>query len=567
MAVPYHTHTFEIPSATNAEIEAGVRDDVVATPANLGSAAAKNIDYFATSSQGSSADTAVQTVNGKSGKDISITKGDVGLGDVDNTSDAAKPISSATQAALDSKANANALGSAAYKDENSFATATQGAKADTAVQPSRSISAGTGLTGGGDLSANRSIALNAASVSSLAKADTAVQPARTISAGTGLSGGGDLSADRTLALSTGTQSSLAKADTAMQAPGGSAGQVLTKNSATDNDVSWQSVAAATAVSYAPQTLTPAQQGQAIANIGASVLAGFHNKIINGCAEMVQRGTAFNIPAGQAVYTADRWRIFNNTNQTLNVQCPVTVPFTGSGKHPRLRLAFATAPTTGNVFVSQHIEGADTLAGRKATMSFAHAGEAMNATCYLSQNFGSGGSAGVLVPPGNQIVPIQSDGGIGIAKLAFDIPSTENKIFGTGDFLEWVVSLPMRTTAPVTMTRMSLVEGDATAEDDPFSPRHIQQELALCQRYYELVVGGYSGDTVSGSAYRGYIWPAVAKRATPTILWHSAQAVFRFPGSVTLVGLTPLGAAAIEAVSGSTGSGSYFYHAIAFDAEL
>lgn len=57
------------------------------------------------------------------------------------------------------------------------ATLDQGAKADTAVQPSRSISAGTGLTGGGDLSANRTLSLNAASIASLALADTALQTA------------------------------------------------------------------------------------------------------------------------------------------------------------------------------------------------------------------------------------------------------------------------------------------------------------------------------------------------------------------------------------------------------
>lgn len=41
----------------------------------------------------------------------------------------------------------------------------------------RAINTGTGLTGGGDLSADRTIALNAGSIASLAKADTALQPA------------------------------------------------------------------------------------------------------------------------------------------------------------------------------------------------------------------------------------------------------------------------------------------------------------------------------------------------------------------------------------------------------
>jgi hypothetical protein len=46
----------------------------------------------------------VQTVNGMSGN-ISLTKSDIGLGNVENTTDANKPISSATQTALNLKAN------------------------------------------------------------------------------------------------------------------------------------------------------------------------------------------------------------------------------------------------------------------------------------------------------------------------------------------------------------------------------------------------------------------------------------------------------------------------------
>lgn len=53
----------------------------------------------------------------------------------------------------------------------SIASAAQGALAATAVQPARSVGAGTGLTGGGDLSADRTIALNASSIASLALAD------------------------------------------------------------------------------------------------------------------------------------------------------------------------------------------------------------------------------------------------------------------------------------------------------------------------------------------------------------------------------------------------------------
>lgn len=97
-----------------------------------------------------------------------------------------------------------------------FATAQQGNKADTAVQPTLTITAGTGLTGGGTLAANRTLALNSTSLASLALADSAVQPARQVIAGAGLTGGGSLAADRTISLDAATQASLGRADSAVQ---------------------------------------------------------------------------------------------------------------------------------------------------------------------------------------------------------------------------------------------------------------------------------------------------------------------------------------------------------------
>lgn len=51
---------------------------------------------------GSGGEESVKSVAGKTG-DVTLDKGDVGLGDVDNTSDADKPVSTAQQTALDSK--------------------------------------------------------------------------------------------------------------------------------------------------------------------------------------------------------------------------------------------------------------------------------------------------------------------------------------------------------------------------------------------------------------------------------------------------------------------------------
>ncbi len=86
--------------------------------------------------------------------------------------------------------------------------ATALALAGAAVPPTRQIIAGTGLDGGGDLSANRTLEVEPAILAAVA---AAVPNTRTISAGTGLTGGGDLSANRSLALDAATQAVLAAA--------------------------------------------------------------------------------------------------------------------------------------------------------------------------------------------------------------------------------------------------------------------------------------------------------------------------------------------------------------------
>lgn len=60
MAVPYHTHTFDIPTATDADVAAGTRSDVAVVPSNLGTASQSAIGDFATAAQGLLASTALQ---------------------------------------------------------------------------------------------------------------------------------------------------------------------------------------------------------------------------------------------------------------------------------------------------------------------------------------------------------------------------------------------------------------------------------------------------------------------------------------------------------------------------
>ena len=65
---------------------------------------AENSANSAAASAAIAASAPVTSVAGKTG-DVALSKSDVGLGNVDNTSDAAKPVSTATQTALNAKAS------------------------------------------------------------------------------------------------------------------------------------------------------------------------------------------------------------------------------------------------------------------------------------------------------------------------------------------------------------------------------------------------------------------------------------------------------------------------------
>lgn len=70
----------------------------------LGTAAVTASTAYATAAQGTTADSALQPA-GNGGSLTGLTKTQVGLANVENTSDAGKPVSSAQQTALDLKAN------------------------------------------------------------------------------------------------------------------------------------------------------------------------------------------------------------------------------------------------------------------------------------------------------------------------------------------------------------------------------------------------------------------------------------------------------------------------------
>lgn len=289
-------------------------------------------------------------------------------------------------------------------------------------------------------------------------------------------------------------------------------------SAIDAAASAASVDAATIVHVTPDTFSEAQKGQARANIDAGILAGFRNKIINGDFDVNQRGSVTGNTFARW-FGPDRWNMNAGGTGTPSLQMsqqpnadssiPGSPEFMG-------RFSSNTTGAFSAVLLEHRIENVRTLSGKKATLTFyakSSPAFASGFTVAMYQNFGSGGSATVTALASQSIA---LTGSFQKFQFVIDIPSVAGKTIGAGNYLHLVINFPL-SAVTLDLSRVSLVEGDASAEADPFSPRQIQQELALCQRYYEAGQGqrgynptGSAALTVSSHNFM------VEKRAIPTV---------------------------------------------------
>lgn len=251
-------------------------------------------------------------------------------------------------------------------------------------------------------------------------------------------------------------------------------------------------------------LSQAGRGRGItADLGA-----YRNKIINGDFDIWQRGTTFTLSG----YTADRWGVFAPPGTSFTASRAVYSNGTWGLMLGR------SATGAGDLQLYQRIENVRTLAGKKVTLTF-HAlktgttgGTSVPIDIKLTQVFGTGGSTSVETVT-KRVTAVSSASKFSVT---FDLPSISDKAFGDGHNLSLVLFIPSSAGnfSGLYLSRISLVEGDATAEEDPFSPRHIQQELTLCQRYYEVGAVALSAYCEAGNGlfYRQSF--QTQKRVTP-----------------------------------------------------
>ena len=95
-----------------------------------------------------------------------------------------------------------------------------------------------------------------------------------------------------------------------------------------------------------------------------------------------------------------------------------------------------------------------------------------------------------------------------------------------------LSLPENTDVSVVFVAgtVALAQLEPGKTPTQFENRSVTQETQLCNRYYQIVVGGFTGAVTSGSVYAGYTQIPIIMRATPTVAYIGAFAINGFAGT-------------------------------------
>lgn len=279
---------------------------------------------------------------------------------------------------------------------------------------------------------------------------------------------------------------------------------------------------------AAQTLAASAAGQARANIGADMLAGFRNKVINGDFDIWQRATSQTTVGYRS---ADRWSV-GKSGASVGSFTVSRIPF-GFGQssvpgNPRFHLRIkGTGLTFSQLWLSHRIEDVRTFSGKTVTLTFwARASKTKPLMANLAQNFGTGGSPSPVVN-NRTSAPFMLSTAFQKFTWVTTLPSIEGRMQGLdgNSFLDVGFDLKVGAIGEdlgddhIDIAHVSLVEGDASTEYDPFSVRHQQQELALCQRYYRTFANLWVypiGD--NGNLRRASIPLSPPMRGSPTVTY-------------------------------------------------
>jgi hypothetical protein len=281
-----------------------------------------------------------------------------------------------------------------------------------------------------------------------------------------------------------------------------------------------------------------------------------NRIINGDMRIDQRnaGAAVTPPITTITYSVDRWLGYQSAASKFSMQQnagSVTRPAGFSHYHGITSLSAFSSAATDAFLTSQYIEGfniADlawgTASASSVTLSFwirsSLTGTFGFSICNHDSTTNYVGTYAItsantweyktITVPGPTTGTWLANNGIGI-QLRFDLGSGSN-FNGTAGV--WSSSNQFRTSGSQSIVGtngatwyQTGVQLEAGSVATPFERRQYGQELALCQRYYEILSGTAGTDRILGGfaagAAGGAAWYFKAtKRATPTISMYAGS---------------------------------------------
>jgi|DEB0MinimDraft_4_1074332.scaffolds.fasta_scaffold16781_3 hypothetical protein len=243
-----------------------------------------------------------------------------------------------------------------------------------------------------------------------------------------------------------------------------------------------------------------------------------NRLINGSFAVAQRGTS---STSGGYVSLDRWFVNQSGGSTTFSQETNSNPSETGGlqKYARLNVSTSSDFTT----ITQKIEDVTSVPAGTVTISFYAKGTAPTGGLYVygTQDFGTSGSSDVDLTAVQVTASLTSSWVRYTAQLT--IPSVDGKTINAGSFLVIAIGQYSNTGTTAYDLNITGVQLEVGEQATPFEHRSFADELARCQRYYQV-----SGSSVNSSynVFPGQRWSsnniffsvpiATSMRANPTI---------------------------------------------------
>ena len=284
---------------------------------------------------------------------------------------------------------------------------------------------------------------------------------------------------------------------------------------------------------------------------AQSLQGFRNRIINGDMRIDQRNAGASVTPTDGQYSLDRWRCGLTAASKFSVQQnagAVTPPAGFTNYLGATSLSAYSVGASDTFVIEQPVEGFNTsdLAwgtanAQAVTLSFwvrssltgSFGGVILNSAYNRSYAFSFSISAAntweqkTVTIAGDTTGTWLTTNGVGV-RVIFSLGSGSNNLIAANTWSSTFGTAPTGSVNVVSTNGATFyitgVQLEAGTVATPFERRPYGTELALCQRYYEVL--NTSGPIYGSTANVGYVawYFKVTKRASPTITFAASSVI-------------------------------------------